>query len=145
MARRTAFEAAMEENSLPVDQELIVTGDHKVEGGVAAFAKLASRSRLPTAVLCSNDMTAVGVMREAYERGVAIPRELSVIGFDDIRLAEFTTPPLTTVRMSQKQLAEYAFAALRGEAESRDVSENGKEVELETSLILRGSTAKAAS
>jgi LacI family transcriptional regulator len=144
MARRTAFEAAMEENSLPVDQELIITGDHKVEGGVAAFAKLASRSQLPTAILCSNDMTAVGVMREAYERGVAIPRELSVIGFDDIRLAEFTTPPLTTVRMSQKQLAEYAFAALRGEAESRSVSETGKEVELETRLILRGSTAKAA-
>jgi DNA-binding LacI/PurR family transcriptional regulator len=75
---------------------------------------------------------------------VVIPRELSVIGFDDIRLAEFTTPPLTTVRMSQKQLAEYAFAALRGEAESRSVSETGKEVELETRLILRGSTAKAA-
>jgi LacI family transcriptional regulator len=132
----------MQENGLPVDQELIVTGDHKVEGGVAAFAKLASLSKRPTAILCSNDMTAVGVMREAYDRGINIPRELSVIGFDDIRLAEFTTPPLTTVRMSQKQLAEYAFEALRGEVDGRDVSENGKEVDLDTSLILRGSTAK---
>jgi DNA-binding LacI/PurR family transcriptional regulator len=87
-------------------------------------------------------MTAVGVMREAYERGIVIPRELSVIGFDDIRLAEFTTPPLTTVRMSQKLLAEYAFQALRGEVEGRDSSANGKEIELETGLILRGSTAK---
>jgi LacI family transcriptional regulator len=142
VARRTAFEASMQENGLPVDQELIVTGDHKVEGGVAALAQLASLPKRPTAILCSNDMTAVGVMREAYERGIAIPRELSVIGFDDIRLAEFTTPPLTTVRMSQKLLAEYAFQALHGEVEGRDGAANGKVVELETGLILRGSTAK---
>jgi LacI family transcriptional regulator len=142
MARRAAFEAAMQENGLQVDPELIVTGDHKVEGGIAAMAQLAAMAKRPTAILCSNDMTAVGVMREAYDRGISIPRELSVIGFDDIRLAEFTTPPLTTVRMSQKQLAEFAFQALRGEVDGRDVSANGKEVELETSLILRGSTAK---
>jgi LacI family transcriptional regulator len=142
MARRAAFEAAIQENGLQVDQELIVTGDHKVEGGIAAMAQLAALSKRPTAILCSNDMTAVGVMREAYDRGISIPRELSVIGFDDIRLAEFTTPPLTTVRMSQKQLAEFAFQALRGEVEGPDGSANGKEVELETSLILRGSTAK---
>ena len=142
MARRTAFEESMQENGLTVEPELIVTGDHKVEGGVAALAQLAGLPKRPTAILCSNDMTAVGVMREAYDRGITIPRELSVIGFDDIRLAEFTTPPLTTVRMSQKQLAEYAFQALHGEVERRDGSENGKEVELETSLILRGSTAK---
>jgi LacI family transcriptional regulator len=142
MARRAAFEAAMQENGLTVDSQLIVTGDHKVEGGIAALAQLAALSKKPTAILCSNDMTAVGVMREAYDRGITIPRELSVIGFDDIRLAEFTTPPLTTVRMSQKQLAEYAFQALRGEVEGHGDSANGKEVELETSLILRGSTAK---
>src|ERR1700749_867534 len=144
IARRTAFEAAMQENGLPVDQDLIVTGDHKVEGGGGALSRLASLPQLPTGIFGSNDMTAVGVMRGAYERGVAIPGELSVIGFDDIRLAEFTTPPLTTVRMSQKQLAHYAFEALRGEAESRDGSQNGKEIELETSLILRGSTARVA-
>jgi LacI family transcriptional regulator len=142
MARRAAFEVSMRENGLTVDQELIVTGDHKVEGGVAALAQLASMPKRPTAILCSNDMTAVGVMREAYDRGIAIPRELSVIGFDDIRLAEFTTPPLTTVRMSQKLLAEYAFQALHGEVEGRNGAANGKEMDLETGLILRGSTAK---
>lgn len=145
IARRAAFETSMQENGLAVDQELLATGDHKVEGGIAAMAQLASLLKRPTAILCSNDMTAVGVMREAYDRGIAIPRELSVIGFDDIRLAEFTTPPLTTVRMSQKLLAEYAFEALRGEVEKRDDSSNGKEVDLETALILRGSTAKVPS
>ncbi len=50
----------------------------------------------PSAVMCSNDMTAIGVMREAYDHGIAIPRDLSVVGFDDIRLAQFIIPPLTT-------------------------------------------------
>src|SRR6201990_273289 len=75
MARRSAFEASMQENGLTGDQGLIVTRDHKVEGGIAALSQLASLPKRPTAILCSNDMTAVGVMREAYDRGIAIPRE----------------------------------------------------------------------
>jgi LacI family transcriptional regulator len=141
--RRTAFETAMKEIGLDVPPEMIATGDHKVEGGMQAMAELASLPHRPTAILCSNDMTAVGVMREAYERGIVIPRDLSVVGFDDIRLAQFTTPPLTTVRMSQTMLAEYAFGALRSEVEG-GMSAHGKEYELETSLILRGSTGLAA-
>ena len=68
-------------------------------------------------MLCSNDMTAIGVMREAYDENIEIPDDLSVVGFDDIRLAEFTTPPLTTVQMSQKDLARIAFQALLNEVE----------------------------
>ena len=59
----------------------------------------------PSAVLCSNDMTAIGVMRAAFDLSLNIPRDLSVIGFDDIRLAQFMTPPLTTVQMSQTEIA----------------------------------------
>jgi LacI family transcriptional regulator len=144
-ARRAAFETAMKEIGLEIPAEMIPLGDHKVEGGMKAMAELASLpvAQRPTAILCSNDMTAVGVMREAYERGIVIPRDLSVVGFDDIRLAQFTTPPLTTVRMSQTMLAEYAFGALRSEVEG-GMSVTGKEYELETSLILRGSTGLAA-
>ncbi len=141
--RRAAFETAMKEIGLDVPPEMTAIGDHKVEGGRQAMAELASLPQRPTAILCSNDMTAVGVMREAYERGIVIPRDLSVVGFDDIRLAQFTTPPLTTVRMSQTTLAEYAFGALRSEVEG-GMSTHGKEYELETSLILRGSTGLAA-
>jgi DNA-binding LacI/PurR family transcriptional regulator len=105
---------------------------------------LNSLAERPTAILCSNDMTAIGVMRAAYEYGVPIPRDLSVVGFDDVRLAEFTTPPLTTVQMSQKLLAEYAFRALRTEVEVRtSPGEAGHEYELTTNLVLRGSTALA--
>jgi LacI family transcriptional regulator len=145
LARKAAFESAMQEIGLNIAPEMIVVGDHKVEGGMQALVELAGLPERPTAILCSNDMTAIGVMREAYEYGIVIPRDLSVVGFDDIRLAQFTTPPLTTVQMSQTLLAEYAFKALRSEVERGSSSPSGSEYELLTNLVLRGSTARATS
>ena len=130
----------MQEIGLPVPGEMIVVGDHTMEGGMRALVELAGLRERPTAIMCSNDMTAIGVMREAYEYGMAIPKDLSVVGFDDIRLSQFTIPPLTTVQMS---LAEFAFKALMSEAENKATSEAGREYELITSLVLRGSTALA--
>jgi LacI family transcriptional regulator len=143
LARRAAFQESMREIGLGVSPDMIVEGDHKIEGGMRALSHLAVLLNRPTAILCSNDMTAIGVMREAYERGLMIPRELSLVGFDDIRLAQFTTPPLTTVQMSQTLLAEYAFKALREDVERGSTAAAGKEYELATSLVLRGSTALA--
>ena len=145
LARKHAFETAMHEIGLMVSPELIVVGDHTMEGGMRAVVELSGLQPRPTAVLCSNDMTAIGVMREAYEYGIGIPKDLSVVGFDDIRLSQFTIPPLTTVQMSQTLLAEFAFKALMTEVESKSTSETGREYELITSLVLRGSTALAPS
>jgi LacI family transcriptional regulator len=88
-------------------------------------------------------MTAIGLMREAYEQNIRIPDDLSVVGFDDIRLAEFTTPPLTTVQMSQTELAKIAFQALLNEVECEPPSRQHHEYILNTSLVLRRSTALA--
>ena len=142
LARSTAFEESMQEIGLDVPKDYIVAGDHTMEGGMQALTKLIALRERPTAVLCSNDMSAIGVMREAYDCGISVPQELSVVGFDDIKLAQFTTPPLTTVQMSQKLLAEYAFKALLAEVEQPH-SSGGREVELMTNLILRRSTALA--
>jgi LacI family transcriptional regulator len=143
MARKAAFEVAMQEIGLTVPPEMIVEGDHRMEGGMRALVQLAGLPNRPTAILCSNDMTAVGVMREAYEYGIVIPRDLSLVGFDDIRLSQFTTPPLTTVQMSQTVLAEYAFQALLDEVQRASAKTGGNEYELLTSLVLRRSTALA--
>jgi len=102
---------------------------------------LLSLSRRPTAVLCSNDMTALGVMHACHKEGLSIPADLSLVGFDDIRLAQFVLPPLTTVRMSQADLGRIAFKALLTELEREKPSERGTEYLLETSLVLRNSTA----
>jgi LacI family transcriptional regulator len=141
MARKAAFESAMLEINLDVPPEMIVEGDHKMEGGMRALVQLIGLPVRPTAILCSNDMTAVGVMREAYEYGIAIPRDLSLVGFDDIRLSQFTTPPLTTVQMSQTLLAEYAFQALRRAVERTPAAAASNEYELLTTLVVRRSTA----
>jgi LacI family transcriptional regulator len=106
------------------------------------LAQLVALPEPPTAIICSNDMTAIGVLREAYEHGLVIPRDLSLVGFDDIRLSSFTTPPLTTVQLSQTLLAEYAFRSLIAEVEGQS-SPGHTEYELVTNLILRGSTALA--
>lgn len=143
MARKSAFEESMSEIGLQVAPELMVVGDHTMEGGMRALAKLAALQDRPTAILCSNDMSAIGVMREAYERHISIPGDLSVVGFDDIPLAQFMTPPLTTVQMSQREIAKLAFQALMNETRKESLSPKGAEYTLETSLVLRKSTALA--
>jgi LacI family transcriptional regulator len=140
-ARRAAFKASMTEIGLSPD--LVVEGNHGMDGGMRALVEFNGLSNRPTAVMCSNDMTAIGVMREAYDQNIKIPTDLSVIGFDDIRLAEFTIPPLTTVQMSQMELAKIAFHALLNEVERDAPSDECRQYELNTNLVLRRSTAMA--
>jgi LacI family transcriptional regulator len=146
LARKGAFEESMREIGLEVLPRLMAVGDHTMEGGMRALAKLAGLHERPTGIVCSNDMSAIGVMREAYDCGISIPRDLSVVGFDDIRLAQFMTPPLTTVQMSQSELAKLAFHALINEVQLQSAAPpKGSEYRLNTNLILRKSTALAPS
>jgi DNA-binding LacI/PurR family transcriptional regulator len=141
VSRRNAFKRAMSEIGLDVQKEYVVEGNHTLEGGVRAMQSLISLPTRPTAVFCSNDMTALGVMHKCYEEGLSIPKDLSLVGFDDIKLAQFVLPPLTTVRMSQSELARIAFHALLTELQRESPSKDGTEYVLETSLVLRHSTA----
>ena len=140
-AREQAFLQSMKETGLRPDPYLIVEGDHTLEGGHRACSELLSGGRKATAVVCSNDLTAMGVMKRSHELGIQIPKDLSVIGFDDIRLAQFTLPPLTTVQMSQSELACLAFNSLITEAERKEPSMKSAEYGLKTSLVLRKSTS----
>jgi LacI family transcriptional regulator len=140
VARKDAFEESIREIGLQVRPEFIVEGDHRLEGGKLALQKLSKLREQPTALMCSNDMTAIGVMRQAFELGIAVPQELSVIGFDDTRLADFMIPPLTTIQMSQAELATLAFNALLKEVKREVPAPNGTEYKLNTHLILRNST-----
>lgn len=141
LARERAFEQAMEEIGLPIGPKSIVEGNHTMDGGITAFEKIWSLPKRPTAILCSNDMTAIGVMRGCYEKGVQIPKDVSLVGFDDIRQAQFMIPPLTTVKMSQTEISRLAFQALLTEVQRKIPSPTGSEYVLRTSLVLRDSTA----
>ncbi|HEV2206505.1 MAG TPA: LacI family DNA-binding transcriptional regulator [Candidatus Acidoferrales bacterium] len=143
VARQRAFQQVMNEIGLAIAPEYLVESNHTMDGGIAAMKKLLSLASRPTAVVCSNDMTAIGAMRESYDQGVVVPNDLSIIGFDDIRFAQFATPPLTTVRMSQTEIARLAFNALLAEVQRKTPSPAGVEYTLTTSLVLRKSTAMA--
>lgn len=143
LARKQAFLDSMQEISLTVAPEIVIEEDHTMQGGIRAMQTLSLQRSRPTAVLCSNDMTAIGVMREAYDMGMAVPRDLSVVGFDNIRISEFMIPPLTTVEMSQAELARIAFKALADSIARGEPKEKGFEYLLKTNLVLRRSTALA--
>jgi DNA-binding LacI/PurR family transcriptional regulator len=83
-----------------------------MEAGMEATSGLIAWVHRPCAVVCSNDLTAIGVIRKASELSLNIPGDLPVVGFDDIRMAQFTTPPLTTAQLPQFEIANMAFSRL---------------------------------
>jgi LacI family transcriptional regulator len=144
ITRENDFRTALAAVGLAVDPKWIVECDHTLKGGVAGFAKLQALAERPTAVLCSNDMTAIGVQRAVYMQGLRVPQDLSVVGLDDIDFAEFTLPPLTTIRLSRTDLARAAFEALHQQVELEGSEKMQREFLVSTSLVVRGSTAVPA-
>jgi DNA-binding LacI/PurR family transcriptional regulator len=142
ITRENDFRTAMREAGLEVDPAWVIECDHTLRGGVAGFERLRALDSQPTAVLCSNDMTAIGVLRAAYMGGLRVPQDLSVIGLDDIDFAEFTLPPLTTIRLSRADLARAAFDALRSQTDGSVRIQ--REFLVSTSLVVRGSTGAPA-
>ncbi len=141
VARRDAFIAAMAELGLRVPPEHLVEGTHTMEGGIKSTEVLLELPELPTAIVCSNDMTAIGVLHGLHRSAHAVPEDVSVIGFDDVHLAKFVLPPLTTVQMSCKHLAGAAVEALRAGIEPENSQSNQAEWQIPTSLVVRQSTS----
>jgi DNA-binding LacI/PurR family transcriptional regulator len=110
--RRDAFMHSVKRIGLAAGKAPVFVGEHTFEGGTQAAIHFLALEPRPTAIICSNDMMAVGVLRIMAERRIQVPRDMSVVGFDDIHLAEFVNPPLTTVRMSRQELARAAFRGL---------------------------------
>jgi LacI family transcriptional regulator len=140
--RRTAFMDCMIRYGIIEDESLVRVGDHKVQGGVSAMNELLALPEHPTAVLASNDLTAVGMISAIRRAGLSVPDDISVVGFDDIWLAEFTEPPLTTVRLSRKLVAEQACKALLSELDPSLGEPVQDEYLVPTQLIVRESTCK---
>ncbi len=141
VARRDAFLRSMSDLGLTVPSGHLVEGDHTMEGGIGAMEKLVALPELPTAVMCSNDMTAIGVLHALDKTPHKVPGDISVVGFDDIHLAQFVLPPLTTVQMSCKDLAAAAIDALRAGIEPDHPKASQKEWQIPTRLVVRKSSA----
>ena len=137
-ARMHGFRAAMEAAGLSVPAEYISSGRFLYEHGLAGGASLLDSVEPPTAIFAGSDELALGVIEAARERGLGVPQDLSVVGFDDTQLARMASPPLTTVRQPLWEMGGVALrTALRLAAGEAIESHH---VELATQLVVRGST-----
>jgi DNA-binding LacI/PurR family transcriptional regulator len=137
-ARLDGYRAAVRAAGLGQDEELIRQDDFLISGGRAQAAGLLSLPRPPTAVVAGNDAQAFGVLQVLAERGLRAPDDLSVVGFDDVPVASWATPALTTVRQPLAAMAAAAFRLLRSDPAT--VAGEARHVELATSLVIRDST-----
>lgn len=139
LERQEGYTSALRRNGLAVDAELIQPGDFMIDSGEVAARTMLDLADPPTAILASSDLEAMGVYHAAYERGIRIPDDLSVIGFDDTVLCGYLSPSLTTVRQPLAQMADQAVRLLS------DLSQGNRpamtRIELATTLVERGSTA----
>ena len=117
-------------------------GDFRMDGGLRAAEALLAAGTRATAVMVANDMMALGVIRACRAAGLSVPRDLSVVGFDDIALAALADPPLTTVALARELLGRKAIDALKSTIEHP--TRLGVEVAIPTSLVIRESTAPPA-
>jgi LacI family transcriptional regulator len=140
-SRQVAFLASLKECGIKPNPTWIVEGDHTMEGGIVAMEGLLATNKMPTAIMCSNDMTAIGVLHKLYRAGLRVPDDFSVIGFDNIHIAEVTIPPLTTVELSRLDLARSAVKALREQVELVDKFTKQGEFCIRTNLVVRQSTS----
>jgi DNA-binding LacI/PurR family transcriptional regulator len=140
--RREAFLAAMRRKKLKTPADYMRMGNHRIDGGQAAMAQLLKLPVRPTAVLASNDLTAIGVMGAAQAAGLRVPQDLSVIGFDGIDIGNYMQPPLTTVHVSRADIATRVFTSLY--AASHRGENKGIAHLVGTELVVRQSTGPAA-
>ena len=138
-ARLDGYRAAMDMAGIPVDRALIRSGDFHVEGGYENGRALLRLPQPPTAVFAGSDLQALGLYEAARELGVRIPEDLSVVGYDDLPVARWVGPPLTTVHQPLAEMAE--MAARMVITMSRGGEPVTRRLDLATSLVVRQSTA----
>ncbi len=140
--RDLGYEQALQFAGLKRDRKLTAIGDFSVESGIRAIEILIAQGQRFTAVFCSNDEMAIGVIRAIKSNGLKVPEDISVMGFDDIRFARYMDPPLSTVAQPKDELGREAMNMLIEILRGTDVP--ARKRILPTQLIIRASTARCA-
>ena len=138
--RVLGYQNALRKHHLPMTDGYILEGSFTSESGHSLAIKAMEHSQPPSALICGDDLMAFGVIQALKEQGYCVPEDVSVVGFDDISLARFSSPPLTTIRQDTYLKGRKAAEALL--ARLRDKSTNyPMKILLDTSLVIRKSTA----
>jgi LacI family transcriptional regulator, repressor for deo operon, udp, cdd, tsx, nupC, and nupG len=136
--RLQGYRDALKAANLPCTADLVHTGDFTMPAGAAGMDALLNSSSPPTAVLCGNDEMAFGAVQALHRRGLSVPSDVSIVGFDDLNMAAFYNPPLTTVHIPRHDIGRRAAAELIELLAGRAVT---REAVLPTRLMIRESTA----
>jgi DNA-binding LacI/PurR family transcriptional regulator len=136
--RFAGYRRALEVADIPFLPELITHGDGKAEGGMLAMQKLLALPEPPTAVFCYNDMSALGGLRAIHAHGWRVPQDISVVGFDDLFIASYTSPTLTTISQPMRQMGRMAMETLIRLFSGMNSETN---IKVQGQLITRESTA----
>jgi LacI family transcriptional regulator len=137
--RVKGVEAALFESGIEPSEFQVLEAPYSLEAGMAAFEILMRRDPVPTAVICGNDVLAVGAIGRARDMGLDVPGDVSIVGFDDIDLAQVVNPKLTTVHVPHRRMGQ---AAARVLLERRDMNFDTGSVEFDTEIVERGTLAK---
>jgi DNA-binding LacI/PurR family transcriptional regulator len=139
--RRMGLEQAMQEANLTLDPELCLPGFPNVEGGFQAASVLLSmpENERPTAIMCYNDIVAIGALQAIRAHNLRVPEDISVVGFDDIAMAAHTNPPLTTIDQPKHRLGKLAMRMVRQMLQGEAIQGKGYTL-VESPLVVREST-----
>ncbi|WP_422935261.1 LacI family DNA-binding transcriptional regulator [Sinomonas sp. P47F7] len=141
-ARLHGYMSALMSRGVEFTPELVIHGKFRVEHGIAGLTALLDRPERPTAIFAGNDAIAVGVLREARRRGIRVPEDLSLVGFDGTVLAEDSVPALTSVAQPLHDMGRAALRTVLRQARGEQLDSH--RVELATQLVVRESTAPPA-
>jgi len=133
--RYEGYKRALNEAGLDFNANWIIEADFECEGGYEAFNKMFAKGPLPSSIFVCNDMMAMGVINAANEKGIRIPQDLSIIGYDDIHIAKFMSPSLTTIHQPKYRLGKAAVEALLNRLEKGAI--DAQVVQLEPTLVER--------
>jgi LacI family repressor for deo operon, udp, cdd, tsx, nupC, and nupG len=142
--RELGYRAAMKQAELSIEDGWVVEGDLTIAGARKATRNLMSHGNRPTAIFCANDEMAIGCLHEIKSAGLQVPRDISIVGFDDIRYAEVTDPPLTTISQPAEEIGERVMYRLCRRIEAGNSAGSSAEI-VPHKLVIRQSVAKPAS
>ncbi|MDB4246047.1 LacI family DNA-binding transcriptional regulator [bacterium] len=138
--RLAGIKSAMQANGLDPAALDVVETTYSIENGASALAELMTRPTPPTAVFCGNDVLAVGALRQAQDMQINVPKDVSIVGFDDIELAQVAYPPLTTVHVPHREMGRRAAQIL---VQALKDGQEMTSLALETNLVMRGTLGPA--
>ncbi|MFF2449210.1 LacI family DNA-binding transcriptional regulator [Neobacillus sp. NPDC058068] len=138
--RKEGYLKALNEENVTINKAYAVEGNYDMESGHQAMEQLLSLPHPPTAVFCSNDDMAIGALNAVFARGLNVPDDISVVGFDDIGFAQYTNPRLTTVKRPVEQISIMGAENIQSLIQTKNVS--GEKILVNTELIIRDSVRK---